>query len=305
MRSLAVTAITVGSFAVAELAAAAILEGVVTPPTMAVGQSATVTFRLNAQDQPINTIAGLVHFPKAVQISTVAHGGSVVNFWVQPPTVDLGTVRFSGVIPGGYAGRDGQLFTVTFTARDPGAVVITAGDLQVLLNDGQGSAATITSALPRLTVSASLAAEPNVATTTPTATADTLPPEPFTPQVAKDPASFGDLWFVAFATQDQGTGVERYEIQEQLNGRIDPAAWKPVSSLFILSDQSLASTIFVRAVDRAGNVQMAVVLPKRAGPGYTNLTIWGILLIAILPVGMLIALMFVRVSHRREHGHFG
>lgn len=281
---------------------AAVLQAEAATTEVAVGQTVTVDLWLNAEDQPINTIAGRVVFPdRLLEATGVSDGDSVVSFWVDAPVVSAGAVAFSGAIPGGYAGREGRIIRLTLRGRAAGTATVSFDQLQALLNDGRGTAAAIRGTPLRLAVVSAIAVP---ATSTPSITAtttDDLPPEPFELLLGQDPETFGPVWFVAFATQDKGSGVDRYEVQERPSGTVDEGAWKLATSPYILRDQTLRSTIFVRATDRRGNSRLAVLGPAGAG-GYTDWLFGGIMLGCVLLVGGMLLLVVFRRKNPYRNG---
>jgi len=83
---------------------------------------------------------------------------------------------------------------------------------------------------------------------------DSTLPEEFTPKIGQDPALFGGKKFLSFASTDQASGIDHYEIKE--NG-----IWKIGQSPYVLEDQSLSNKISVKAVDKAGNERIAEYIP--------------------------------------------
>ena len=83
---------------------------------------------------------------------------------------------------------------------------------------------------------------------------------------------------MSFTTQDKGSGIERYEIQERRKPTIDNRSWIVAESPYVLNDQVLHSFIDIRAVDKAGNVRVATVPPKYPLAWYQNYKILGIIL---------------------------
>jgi hypothetical protein len=112
---------------------------------------------------------------------------------------------------------------------------------------------------------------------------DVTPPdeeEPleFLPVVGKDPSVFKGDWFLAFAAADTGSGIDHYEVAETKT-RWGVPTYARAESPYRLVDQSLASYIYVKAVDRAGNERIAAVEPSEQGP---KAHAWLILLAVIL-----------------------
>lgn len=96
---------------------------------------------------------------------------------------------------------------------------------------------------------------------------DRTPPLPFEPVRDHVAELFGDDWFVSFVAQDMESGIERYEVAEWPGPPLNDTsglAWEVTQSPHLLKDQSLMSSVYVRAIDRAGNIRLAV-LPPVAG----------------------------------------
>ncbi len=258
----------------AQPAFAAGLSFSVPPAPAGVGQPFEVAVYLDSQGESINAISGSIRFSASqLTVVQVRQGGSVVSLWLEPPQSTAADVSFSGIIPGGYRGSQGYLFTLVFTAHVPGTVTLSSSAEQFLLNDGQGTAAPVTHASLQL----QLAAQASPAAVPPP---DTTPPEAFTIALARDPAVFDGQWFAAFTTQDKGVGVAAYEVAEA-PGPPRAAAnglhWQPAQSPYLLHDQTRSSSLYVRAVDGAGNKRLAV-LPASATPWYRQVWLRAILL---------------------------
>jgi hypothetical protein len=220
--------------------------------SVATGQKIQVGVFIDSTHESINAIESTVTFPAdAFAVDGFYTGNSVLLFWIQQPTQTVpGVVSFSGIIPGGFAGNKGYLFSLILTAKKTGAFSITSSHDKVLLNDGKGTQTTTVSAPLKVTVT-----KDAPATFAPLA--DTAPPELFFPAVSNDQHVFGGKYFIAFAAQDKGMGVDRYEVMEKsLFGKGD---WISAQSPYLLHDQALLSTIYVKAVDKAGNEQVAII----------------------------------------------
>lgn len=98
---------------------------------------------------------------------------------------------------------------------------------------------------------------------------DSTPPESFKPEIGQDSAVFGGKYFLNFATADETSGVDHYAVSEierrsfirRLMEEEEKKEWKAAKSPYLLEDQSLGSKIFLKAVDEAGNEQIAEVTP--------------------------------------------
>lgn len=93
---------------------------------------------------------------------------------------------------------------------------------------------------------------------------DATLPSPFELEIGKDPTLFEGRYFLSFAATDKTSGLDHYEISETKRGRED--VWKIGTSPYLLEDQSLESIIRVRALDKAGNEQVAEFFPPEKPP---------------------------------------
>jgi len=111
---------------------------------------------------------------------------------------------------------------------------------------------------------------------------DTLPPESFKPEIAQDQTVFNGKYFLAFATQDKGSGIAKYEVRESRQKIFSFLyGWKEASIPYLLADQDLKSYIFVKAVDLAGNERMEVISPEYPLLWYENYSVYIIIILSI------------------------
>jgi len=233
-----------------------------------------IDLMLDAEGQDINAIEGNITFPKnLLEIKEIYTGNSIINFWIEKPQINA-EIKFSGVIPGGFSGvlspyykgyKPGKVFSLIFLASKEGAGAIEINGAKVLLNDGKGTAANLQILNFSFQVLSSL---PTTHYPLPTTISDTNPPELFTPEVSRDPNVFEGKWFLVFAAQDKGSGIDHYAVHESARtkeaARIDAKDWTVAESPYVLKDQKLKSYIYVEAVDKAGNERFAVLPPKFA-----------------------------------------
>jgi hypothetical protein len=81
-------------------------------------------------------------------------------------------------------------------------------------------------------------------------TKDKSPPEPFEMGVGRDPGIFDNKYFISFFATDRESGIDYYEVKE------GDQTFVRAESPYLLKDQSLRSTIKVKAVDKAGNERL-------------------------------------------------
>jgi len=123
---------------------------------------------------------------------------------------------------------------------------------QALLNDGKGTPAVLSVVNTPFVPLVAATSSPSL---------DTSPPDPFLPQIGRDPSIFNGDYFVAFAATDPQSGIDHYEILEGSD-----TVWHTATSPYRLTDQTLSSNIYIRAVDGAGNFRV-VELPAQNKPG--------------------------------------
>ena len=253
-----------------------------------VGSTFEVGVFIDTNGQSVNAVEGRILFPEeTLELAGLYTGNSMLNLWIeQPVLVSEGTVSFSGVVPGGFAGEKGYLFSLVFKASRKGDPAISVSYERVLLNDGNGSEAKLTKAPMELHIAEGLP----VQTFQPPL--DDSPPESFTPTVGRDPSVFGGKYFLAFTAQDKGSGINHYEVKEKaasgsFKGIFSRVSWVTTDSPYLLEDQSLKSVLQVKAVDTSGNQRVAQIPAPNPLPWYENYIVWSIIVIitAIIFVG--------------------
>lgn len=250
-----------------------------------IGQQFQVDLMLDTEGEIINAIEGEIAFPKdLLEIKEIRDGDSIINLWVERPSIkSTDRVVFSGIIPTGFAGvlspyyegeRPGKIFSLIFISRSEGEGTVDLKDGKVLLHDGLGTPANIKISNFQFLISKDVSGfEFQVPE-------DFDPPEEFKPEIAQSPEMFEGKYFLVFATQDKGSGIERYEIQETRNKR-QGKNWVEVESPYVLKDQNLKSYIYVKAIDKAGNEKIVVIEPRYPLEWYENWWIWVIIILAI------------------------
>lgn len=259
------------------------------------GDTIKVSVRLDAdQDECINVVDGVIAYSDQIKLVDVSRGQSILSMWVEEPVIDDAnkTVRFAGGIPNGYCGRisgDPRLTNVVVDLifQSPGfvigasdsatATVAFLPETQVLLNDGFGTRASGTQLygtqielLKNKTGAIRDEWRDIIAN-------DFIVPEQFSISLERTENAFSNRYFITFNTTDKQSGISHYEvIEEPLSdsqlfswGRED-APWVKAVSPYQLKDQSLNSTIRVRAIDKAGNEYVATLIPEEAQRSASN-----------------------------------
>lgn len=241
-----------------------------------VGAKFETEFFFNTEDEDINALEGKIVWPEnLLELKEIRDGNSIINFWIERPRVSNGEIIFSGIIPGGYLDKKGLILSLVFKSLQAGQGSIEIRDVKALLNDGQGTVVnTATPNLPLVISEQASSSQPIVVELR-----DTDKPEIFEPLVVSDPAVFNEKYFLVFAAQDKGSGIDRYEVCEGEKKCVAAA------SPYLLQDQSLRHDIFVKAVDRSGNSRLVVLSPDRVAPWYEKNIIWVIIIILGLSIG--------------------
>jgi hypothetical protein len=248
-------------------------------------QEFEVSVFLNTDGEDINAIEGKVVYPTdVVTLKEIRDGNSIINFWVERPEVSSSLVRFAGIIPGGYRYPRGLVFSLVFESKGEGSGPISIEEVRTLRNDGEGTNVPATVTFTSVNVSPSAEPTPEVAPIR-----DGEPPEAFSPVLSQDPEIFEGKWFLSFATQDKGSGIDHYEIRESYfwgKGR-----WVTGQSPFELKSQDPTRPSFVKAVDRAGNERVVRVEPIQPRNEIYDLVV-------MLGILLLIAVMCVAIGTR-------
>lgn len=251
-----------------------------------VGQSVEIGVFLNTQTDSINAIEGEIYFPSDMfALPQIRDANSIISLWVEKPHVDgttSGKIIFSGIVPGGYQGDRGLLFSFVAQAMKRGPITVSSLHETILRSDGSGTAVSVSRA--PLTLK-------SVDTTS---TAGYLPsydpdqPESFVPKIGHDPNLFDGKYFVAFTTQDKGSGIAEYQVAEEhlfpwqklfSHSRV----FVPAESPYVLRDQTLRSTIYIKAIDNEKNERVVEIAPTYV-VWYEKYFIWCILGVVILCV---------------------
>lgn len=238
-----------------------------------VGQEMEITLYVDSQGETINALEGTIHLPEILRAEEIRDGDTLIALWGERPQINAdGAIIFGGIIPGGWKGTDGKIFSFIAKTENQGADVVIVSDAAVLLHDGQGSETKVRAEPLMLLVDESVLVTPITFDYY-----DNEAPEPFTLILAQDPDIFGGDYFLVFIAQDKGSGIDRYEVQEtkqlledersglpvlpdrQAGGKA--GKWQSVESPYRIVDQRLESFVYIRAVDREDNIRVALFEP--------------------------------------------
>jgi hypothetical protein len=271
--------------------AAAVVFGNV-PTTVAQQQQFYIDIKIDPQGVALNGIQAQVLFSSdTLSFVRAETGTSLINYFIDAPSVSGNTVTFSGTIVGGFNGlidpfdqthtSPGQMVRLVFAGIAPGNATITTKGVTVTDNDGSGTLENVPDATAAFAVSTAI--EPSVYTT-----ADTIPPA-ISASVVKDTNLYDGKYALIFTAVDKESGIDHVQLQEG-NG-----PWTTIESPYVLRDQTRKSILSLRAYDVAGNVTSIQIIP----PGLPPTTQAIILAICILLGSIIVYVIYEKTKHRK------
>jgi len=249
--------------------------GAESPSPVKPGSLVEVAVFLDTEGATLNAIEGELTASSGFELKDVNDAGSSVLFWIERPRIEGAKIRFSGITPGGISGKV-LLFSVSGAAKQEGEYRLVFSNLNGYAHDGEGTGASVRGATVRVTVS-SVGNDSTVEVVE-----DFEIPESFVPVIATDPTLFDGQYFVAFATQDKRSGIDRYEVAEKMGFRrfsYGNLPWTVAESPQLLADQSLRSNVYVKAIDKRGNERVEVLSPANPPLIYNYSFVFAILLV--------------------------
>lgn len=269
----------------------------VSPQDLVSGKETEVALNINTEEREINAVELRLKFlPDDFLVKDATDGNSIINLWIEKPAFsnEKGEIYFSGIIPGGFQGASGQLLRIILIPQKTGESSFEIAEEKVLLNDGAGTEAEQGENNLRFKISETLIDPENYSETK-----DIDPPETFAPEIASDPNIFGGKYFLAFATQDKGSGIDHCEVLESRNQKIENRNWEIAESPYALKDQKLQSYIYVKAMDKAGNARIAMIPPEKPQAWYENYLIYAIIVAILIVLAIVIVYIFWRKLFKR------
>ncbi len=226
------------------------------------GEEFLVRYTIGTDGKYVNTVDGTITYPHdLLEVQEIRDGNSIINFWVQHPTIDIQGISFSGIIPGGYQGEDAFLFSVLFKAKKTGKGTLAVTNVEMLENDGKASKLLVRSKILTYSI------RKNESSVPPTVlfVQESTMPEAFKAEIGQSSDIAHGNYFLTFATQDKGSGISHYEVKEGLFG-----TYATATSPYVLLNQNLDTKIYVKAVDKDGNERIEVLYPQNWHPWYSN-----------------------------------
>ena len=239
---------------------------------VSVGDEVLLTIGFRSEGETINALEGIFSFASEQwEVQEVRDGDSFIHFWITKPEVSPGgIIRFSGIVPGGFPLETGTVFSLVVKARESGTGTFDVREAWAVIHDGLGTKTVLQPHTVFYAISQRRAGDKEEKIIS---VADTAPPEEFAPVVVRDATTFDGKWFLVFSTRDTGSGVSRFEVYEHTSKHIpSDAKWQVVNNPYVLVDQQRKRYVFIRAVDRAGNIREVVVAPLYTW--YKNKLLW-------------------------------
>lgn len=266
-----------------QLTSAAVTSVVADNATVAVGDTAIVSVKLDTQGRKPNTVEGTITITggaKNITISEFTLAGSVLSFWPKTPSLDSASkISFIGGVPGGFKGGDGLLFKIVFTADSEGQVVFAPADMKVYDNDGK--ATVLESSAKPLTMTIGPKGDKPTNHWLDVIATDTKPPHDIKVAFGQDASVYDGKKFMTISALDDESGVDYYEVSEG-----DRPAVRS-GSTYVLMDQREKSVLTVSAYDKAGNVSKILVTPTDTKPENSQwLWIIGVLILIGIGAGL-------------------
>lgn len=267
----------------------------------------TVGIFLDPQGEAINALSGVVHYdPTVFAVRAIRTTDSIVSLWIdQPKDNPVGTIKYSGVVAGGFDGvrspltstiAPGVIFKLIVTPLVSGSGVIRIDDIDIRLSDGAATKANVTTTPLTLSVDdryakAIVAPEPAV-----------TPSEAHLIATLVHDDTTQNKWAVAFTVDTNRVSLDRYEIAESYHKdplTVGPSVWKPAESPYVLRDQYRSHYIHIRAIAQNGEVYVTTIAPIDFSTAATWFT-WSILILISTIVLVAIAR---RIIHRKHTHH--
>ncbi|MFA6585590.1 MAG: cohesin domain-containing protein [Candidatus Paceibacterota bacterium] len=226
--------------------------------TFSQGEEFLVQVLLDTKDVSVNAVEGTITFSaEFLELKEVRDGNSTINFWIEKPNNKNGNISFSGITTGGFSGSKMFLFGMVFKTKKDGNSQMNFNNVRILENDGIGTKISTKEIPFNFSISKDLSGNKVEDLTL----NDNEMPEDFTPFIGNDSTLFGGKYFIVFSTVDKRSGIDHYEVRESpwyLFGFFG-GKYVVTDSPYLLRDQTLKDTIYVKAIDKANNERIVKI----------------------------------------------
>jgi hypothetical protein len=110
--------------------------------TFQIGNTFSVSVKVNAQGTPINAGDGIINFsPDELEVVSISKTGSIFTLWPQEPTFSskTGKIEFAGGSPQAFSGTSGQILTIVFRGKRETVAKVNFSSGSILAADGKGT----------------------------------------------------------------------------------------------------------------------------------------------------------------------
>ncbi len=253
-----------------------------------------VSLYLSPNEDNINALEGdIVINAGSGRITDIEDGNSIVSAWIERPAVKDNSIRFAGIIPGGFNGvyspfeeekLSGLVFRFMLSADTPGDVSVSLRNFKAYKGAGEDSFIEIDPSILNIR----FLKEPSLTTNQ---SIDIVPPSDLTAEVVRLGNEI-EGWFAIFSARDNESGIHYFEYQESLTNEPSKDQWERVESPVRLKDQKRGHYVIIKAVDRSGNSALLAIAPHSGGiPDF----MYGALALAIILLVTILKVLRVRV----------
>ncbi len=238
-----------------------------------IGDIFSIDVIVDTEGEILNAVEFDVMFPNEfLAYQDYDDGASVLNVWIDTPALrDQKQIHLAGITPGGFVGNKETLITINFKVIQTGQGNIDITNANFLLHDGLGTNAVVK--MQNLHLAATGGKSAIVVNTV-----DDEIPESFKPEIIFDADVYDGQAVLIFSTKDKGSGLDYFAIKE---GIFD--SYSRAVSPYRIKHQALTRKIYIKAVDKKGNVRIEILYPQTAQPGTKHVfVIMSILILCVL-----------------------
>ena len=247
MRRLAFALLALVTFPLSALASGSASFSMQTTSGTRVGDEFAVVLTVRGNGESLDTARAYLTFPsELMSVERVTQGGSFPR--VSPESSydnGAGTLSQGGFVVGSTVDGTGTFATVVFVAKKEGTGTIELLGSSRLISNGEERGSGIGSSV---TVAIGAATGAPAVVVGAESSADTTPPNPIQPETPRERYLEGDDALLSFATTDDQSGIDHYELS------IGNGPYFVATSPYVVSGLK-AGDLFIqtKAVDRAGN----------------------------------------------------
>jgi hypothetical protein len=168
-------------------------------------------------------------------------------------------------------GKKNKVFSVIFRATEVGKIHLAVKNSDAFLNDGKGTRSTLIGISETINVTKQDKEVNNQLSDL--VLKDKDMPNEFKIELGRDSNISEGKYFISFYTTDDGSGINRYEVRENNLPAVRSG------NIYVLEDQSLNSTIEVKAIDNAGNFRIKTLDLHKKESSKTSLLVLLIIII--------------------------